>query len=86
VRSGLASTSRVITAAAIIMISVFASFILNGDPVIKEFGVGLSVAILLDATLVRMIVVPASMALLGERNWYLPRWLAWLPRVELPES
>jgi len=86
VRSGLASTARVITAAAIIMISVFASFILNGDPVIKEFGVGLSVAILLDATLVRMIVVPASMALLGERNWYLPRWLAWLPRVELPES
>jgi uncharacterized membrane protein YdfJ with MMPL/SSD domain len=75
-----------ITAAAVIMITVFASFILNGDPIIKEFGVGLSIAILLDATIVRMVIVPATMVLLGEWNWYLPRWLQWLPRGDLPEQ
>ena len=86
VRSGVGTSARVITAAALIMITVFASFILNGDPVIKEFGVGLSIAILLDATIVRMVIVPATMVLLGEWNWYLPRWLEWLPRMDLPEE
>jgi len=86
VRSGVGTSARVITAAALIMITVFASFILNGDQVIKEFGVGLSIAILLDATIVRMVIVPATMVLLGEWNWYLPRWLEWLPRMDLPEE
>ena len=86
VRSGVGTSARVITVAALIMITVFASFILNGDPIIKEFGVGLSIAILLDATIVRMVIVPATMVLLGEWNWYLPRWLQWLPRVDLPEQ
>ena len=86
VRSGVGTSARVITAAAVIMITVFASFILNGDPIIKEFGVGLSIAILLDATIVRMVIVPATMVLLGEWNWYLPRWLQWLPRVDLPDE
>jgi uncharacterized membrane protein YdfJ with MMPL/SSD domain len=86
VRTGVGTSARVITAAALIMIIVFASFIINGDPVIKEFGVGLSIAILLDATIVRMVIVPATMVLLGEWNWYLPRWLEWLPRMDLPEE
>jgi RND superfamily putative drug exporter len=86
VRSGVGTSARVITAAAAIMIVVFASFILNGDPIIKEFGVGLSIAILLDATIVRMVIVPATMVLLGEWNWYLPTWLQWLPRIDLPEG
>jgi RND superfamily putative drug exporter len=68
------------------MITVFGSFVLNGDPVIKQFGVGLSVAIFLDATLVRMVIVPATMVLMGRWNWYLPRWLGWLPRIDLPEE
>ena len=84
VRSGVGSSARVITAAAVIMVSVFASFILQGDPVIKQFGVGLSLAIVLDTTIVRLVIVPATMVLLGEWNWYLPRWLQWLPRMELP--
>jgi len=86
VRTGVGTSARVITAAAAIMIVVFASFILVGDPVIKQFGVGLSIAILLDATIVRMVIVPATMVLLGEWNWYLPRWLQWLPRIDLPEE
>ena len=81
---GLASSARVITAAAAIMVSVFASFILNGDPTVKQFGVGLAVAIAVDATIVRCLLVPAAMVILGERNWWLPGWLERaLPRVGL---
>ncbi len=81
---GLASSARVITAAAAIMVSVFASFILNGDPTVKQFGVGLAVAIAVDATIVRCLLVPAAMVLLGARNWWLPGWLEkLLPRVGL---
>ena len=69
---GLSSTARVITSAALIMISVFGAFVLGGDPNGKLFGVGLSVAVFLDATLVRMILVPATMSLLGRANWWLP--------------
>jgi RND superfamily putative drug exporter len=72
---GIASTARVITSAALIMISVFAAFILGDDPAIKMFGLGLSVAVFVDATLVRMVLVPATMRLLGDRNWWLPGWL-----------
>jgi RND superfamily putative drug exporter len=75
VLSGLTSSARVITAAALIMISVFASFILGDEPIIKMFGLGFSIAVLLDATIVRMMIVPAVMALFGDRAWAVPRWL-----------
>jgi len=75
VLTGLTSSARVITAAALIMISVFGSFVLGVDPIIKMFGVGLSVAVLLDATVVRMLIVPSVMALLDRRAWWLPKWL-----------
>jgi RND superfamily putative drug exporter len=74
--AGLAYSARVITAAALIMVSVFASFILNSNPVVKQFGVGLSVAVALDSTIVRILLVPATMTLLGKANWWLPKWLA----------
>jgi putative drug exporter of the RND superfamily len=75
VADGLAATARVITAAAAIMIVVFGSFLLEDNRILKLFGVGLAVAVFLDATLVRMLLVPATMALLGDRNWWLPAWL-----------
>ncbi len=75
VADGLASTARVISAAAAIMVVVFGSFILEDERVSKVFGVGLGVAVLLDATLVRMLLVPATMELLGKRNWWIPSWL-----------
>jgi RND superfamily putative drug exporter len=81
---GLASSARVITSAALIMVSVFASFILNGDPTVKQFGIGLAVAIAVDATIVRCLLVPATMIIVGEGNWYFPAWLERiLPRVGL---
>jgi RND superfamily putative drug exporter len=84
VADGLAATARVITAAAAIMIVVFGSFLLEDDRIIKLFGMGLAVAVFLDATLVRMLLVPATMELLGERNWWLPRWLdRLLPRLDV---
>ena len=73
--SGLVTSARVITAAALIMVFVFGSFLLNGDPTIKEFGIGLAVAVILDATVVRCLLVPALMVLMGKLNWYMPRWL-----------
>jgi RND superfamily putative drug exporter len=75
VADGLAATARVITAAAAIMVVVFGSFLLEDDRIVKLFGTGLAVAVLLDATLVRMVLVPSTMELLGARNWWLPRWL-----------
>jgi RND superfamily putative drug exporter len=75
VTGGLVTSARVITAAAAIMVFVFGSFVLNGDPTIKQFGVGLAVAVVLDATVVRCLLVPAVMLLAGERNWWLPGWL-----------
>ncbi|MCU1356317.1 MAG: hypothetical protein JWM89_1735 [Acidimicrobiales bacterium] len=75
VADGLAVTARVITAAALIMVVVFGSFLLENNRVIKLMGTGLAVAVLLDATIVRMVLVPATMELLGDRNWWLPRWL-----------
>ncbi len=72
---GLANTGRVITSAAAIMVCVFTSFVLVEDPVVKEFGIGLAVAIAIDSTLVRCLLVPAVMVLLGDRAWWLPRWL-----------
>ncbi|CAB4595812.1 MAG: MMPL family transporter [Actinobacteria bacterium] len=84
VADGLASTARVITAAAAIMVVVFASFTLEDLRELKIFGLGLAVAVLLDATLVRMVVVPATMELLGDRNWWIPAWLdRILPHLEI---
>jgi len=81
---GLAGTGRVITSAALIMVCVFASFVLNGDPIVKQFGVGLAVAIAIDATIVRCLLVPAVMTLLGRAAWWMPAWLArWLPRIDI---
>ena len=75
VADGLAATARVITAAAAIMVVVFGSFVLEDARVIKMFGLGLASAVFLDATLVRLLLVPATMELLGEKNWWLPKWL-----------
>ena len=84
VADGLASTARVITAAAAIMVVVFGSFLGEADRVVKLFGLGLSVAVLIDATIVRLLLVPATMELLGDRNWWIPRWLdRILPRVHI---
>ena len=75
VADGLSHTARVITAAAAIMVCVFGSFVLGDQRVIKEFGFGLAVAVLIDATIVRMLLVPATMELLGDANWWFPKWL-----------
>jgi putative drug exporter of the RND superfamily len=75
VADGLAATAKVITAAALIMVVVFGSFVLENDRIVKLMGTGLAVAVLLDATIIRMLLVPATMELLGDKNWWLPRWL-----------
>ena len=72
---GIGATARVITTAAAVMVAVFASFVLDDDPTIKMLAVGMAVAVLIDATIVRMVLVPATMSLLGSRAWWLPRWL-----------
>ena len=73
--SGLSSTGRVITSAGLIMVFVFTSFVLNADPTVKQFGVGLAVAVAIDATIVRCLLVPSVMVVLGHRAWWLPKWL-----------
>lgn len=81
---GIASTARVITSAAMIMISVFLGFVLGSDPTTKMFGLGLATAIFVDASIVRMVLVPASMKLMGDANWWLPAWLdRILPTVDI---
>ncbi len=79
---GIKSTAGVVTSAAIVMVAVFSIFATLSMMELKQFGVGLAVAVLLDATLVRGVLLPASMKLLGDWNWYLPRWLDWLPHLE----
>jgi RND superfamily putative drug exporter len=79
VRHGIKSTAGVVTSAAIVMVCVFAVFGTLSIPFFKQFGVGLAAAILIDATVVRAVLLPATMKLLGDWNWYLPRWLQWLP-------
>ncbi|MCB0970114.1 MAG: MMPL family transporter, partial [Acidimicrobiales bacterium] len=84
VADGLAATAKVITAAAAIMVFVFGAFVLENDRVVKLMGTGLATAIFLDATIVRMLLVPATMELLGDRNWWLPRWLdRILPNIDV---
>ena len=65
------------------MVCVFGSFVFGDQRVIKEFGLGLAVAVLIDATVVRMILVPATMELLGDANWWFPKWLGWLPKIHI---
>ncbi|HEV2310717.1 MAG TPA: MMPL family transporter, partial [Acidimicrobiia bacterium] len=85
--NGLGVTARVITSAALIMISVFLGFLLNPAPTIKMFGLGLAVAVFVDATIVRLVLVPATMELLGDANWWLPRWLGRvLPSIRIEEG
>jgi RND superfamily putative drug exporter len=78
---GIKSTAGVVTSAAIVMVFVFAVFGTLSLPFFKQFGVGLAAAILIDATIVRAVLLPATMKLLGDWNWYLPKWLQWLPRL-----
>jgi RND superfamily putative drug exporter len=78
VSSGIRSTAGVVTSAAVIMVAVFAIFGTLSMQDFKQLGVGLSAAILLDATLIRVVLLPSLMALMGDRNWYLPRWLDWM--------
>jgi len=81
---GLTATARVITAAAAIMVSVFLAFTLSADAVVKMIGLGLAVAVFLDATVIRLVLVPATMSLLGDLNWWLPGWLdRLLPHVDV---
>src|SRR6185503_10924104 len=82
VAHGLRSTAGVVTSAALVMVAVFGSFALTSDPLAKQIGVGLATAILIDATLIRAVLLPATMKLLGERNWYLPKRLSWLPELD----
>jgi putative drug exporter of the RND superfamily len=84
VADGVAATARVITAAALIMVFVFAAFVLGDDRSLKLFGLGMAVAVFLDATIVRMLLVPATMELLGAKNWWIPTWLdRVLPRIDV---
>jgi RND superfamily putative drug exporter len=84
VADGLAKSARVITAGAAIMVTVFLSFVFGGAVLAKMFGLGLAAAILIDATVIRMVLVPATMELLGDRNWWLPGWLdRLLPHIDI---
>jgi uncharacterized membrane protein YdfJ with MMPL/SSD domain len=83
VAEGLRSTASIITGAALIMVGVFGGFALGDLAPFQQMGFGLAVAVVLDATLIRSVLVPASMALLGDWNWYMPRWLGWLPHLSI---
>jgi RND superfamily putative drug exporter len=85
VRNGLATTGKTITAAALIMILVFGSFILGGERVIKEFGLGLAGGVLVDAVVIRMAIVPSLLTLFGRANWWFPKWFEWLPSIGLEQ-
>jgi RND superfamily putative drug exporter len=82
VAHGIKATASTVTSAAIVMVAVFAIFATLSSIDFKEMGVGLSVAILIDATIVRAVLLPATMKLLGKWNWYLPKALDWLPHVQ----
>ncbi len=86
VKHGIKSTAGVVTSAAVVMVAVFSIFGTLSFIDMKQVGVGLALAVLIDATIVRGVLLPASMKLLGERNWYLPRWLEWLPRTSPERS
>jgi putative drug exporter of the RND superfamily len=81
VAHGIKATAGVVTSAAIVMVAVFAIFATLEEITFKMLGIGLAVAVLLDATIVRAVLLPATMKLLGDWNWYLPGWLDWIPRI-----
>ena len=83
---GLHSTGRLITGAALIMVAVFGGFALGDMYMMQQMGFGLAIAVLIDSTLVRCVLVPATMKLLGKANWYLPKWLNWIPNISLGEN
>jgi putative drug exporter of the RND superfamily len=80
---GIGSTARLITGAALIIIAVFWGFAMGDTIAFQQMGFGVAVALLIDATIVRSVLVPAAMKLLGDRNWYLPSWLTWIPDVHV---
>ena len=80
---GVASTARIITGAALIIIAVFVGFAAGDQVEFQQMGFGVAVSLLIDATVVRLVLLPAVLAILGERTWYLPRWLDWLPHLEI---
>jgi uncharacterized membrane protein YdfJ with MMPL/SSD domain len=82
---GVGTTARLITGAALIIIVVFAGFAAGELVAFQQMGFGVAVALLIDATIVRLVIIPAAMRLLGERNWYLPAWLEWLPHLEIED-
>jgi uncharacterized membrane protein YdfJ with MMPL/SSD domain len=82
VEHGIKTTAGTVSSAALVMVGVFSIFATLPIIDMKEMGIGLAAAVLIDATLVRGVLLPATMRLLGDWNWYLPRWLEWLPRVE----
>ena len=86
VSKGIAATAGTVTAAAAVMVAVFAIFATLSTLEIKQMGVGLAVAVLIDATIIRGVLLPATMKLLGSWNWYLPQWLGWMPRVRGEEA
>jgi RND superfamily putative drug exporter len=82
--TGITTTARVITSAALIMICVFLSFVFGADPAVKMVGLGLATAVFVDATIVRLVLVPSTMTLMGNANWWLPRWLdRVIPNVDM---
>jgi RND superfamily putative drug exporter len=83
---GLRSTGKLITGAALIMVAVFSGFAIGDMVMMQQMGFGLAIAIFIDATLVRCVLVPATMKLLGKSNWYLPKWLNWIPKIGLGEN
>jgi RND superfamily putative drug exporter len=82
---GIQSTAGIITGAALIMVAVFVGLASGQLVMFQQIGFGLAVAVFLDATVVRTVVAPATIALIGDRYWWLPRWLSWLPRVNMGE-
>ena len=86
VATGLRLTAGQITSAAAIMVGIFSAFALGRDSGLQQFGIGLGVSVLIDATVIRSVLLPATMKLLGDRNWYLPSWLEWLPKVSVGED
>ena len=82
VAHGIKTTASVVTSAATVMVATFGVFALLPLIDMKEMGVGLALAVLIDATIIRAVLLPATMKLLGDRNWYLPSWLQWLPKLE----
>ena len=86
VSEGIRLTAGQITSAAAIMVGVFGTFALGRNIDGQQFGLGLGVAVLIDATIIRSVLLPASMKLLGDRHWYLPSWLEWIPKMSSPES